>query len=230
MLTSPAWSPDYSKIAYLDVRMGPGGQHQGLALMDPAGRDLGTVAGSGVYDQVTAFAWAPDGRSLAVGRSGGRASRQEVDLIGLDGRRRLVAKGYFSALAFSPDGPSLIGLKGLVLDTDLFLLPVKPGGRTRQLTHYAAMVRRKPVRICGNEDGSTGWGPRGDLFWSRDGKWVAFTDSLSHRTATGWGVDAVALEVSTGRRVIMASTPYLNCKERMGNAPPSASLVLLGWI
>ncbi|HEU4658275.1 MAG TPA: hypothetical protein VFR97_12155 [Capillimicrobium sp.] len=85
-----------------------------------------------------AFAWSPDGKTIAAvaGRELGPQRLVLVDVA--SGRTRTVARGFFSQASFSPESDRLVygrtaDQQRLFPDTDLWIAPVA-GGRPTRLT------------------------------------------------------------------------------------------------
>lgn len=97
----PAWSPDAPRIAFVSGR-GEGGS-EGVGWQLYVMNADGTAAHS-VLRGVRAFAWAPDGPSLAAWQSDGRANRLVVVRPDGTGARTVAPGGSF---AWAPDGRQL---------------------------------------------------------------------------------------------------------------------------
>ncbi len=128
----PKWSPDARWIGYRG--------RDGIYVIRPNGAQRHRVArGDG------AFAWSPDGRRLALVRSG------DVAIIGVDGRglTRVRLRGLETwALSWSPDGRRLI-LAALAQGSQIWLVGIDGRG-LRRLTsagsnHLVGWTRLAPV-------------------------------------------------------------------------------------
>ncbi len=125
-----AWSPRGDRLAYLAA--GEGGMPD-LVVADADGARAHRirVATTGTVPGVTAFAWAPDGRRLAVVTRASLA-QDEIRIVAWDGsaERRLTTG---RAPAWSPDGRSIAFTVTHAGDAELYVI-ASERGRARRLT------------------------------------------------------------------------------------------------
>lgn len=188
-----------TRIAYVSVTSGAGGEQFRLFVADADGANPRVVAES---DQpIMSPGWSPDGRRLAyVSFEGGHSAVYVQELA--TGRRQQVSArpGINGAPSFSPDGRWLaIVLSGVDGNLDIHL--VNPAtGQTRRLTRNPA-IDTEPV-------------------WSPDGKQVYFTSDRSG----GPQIYRVAADGSGGPRRVTFEGRY-NARPRL--TPDGKSLVLV---
>jgi TolB protein len=156
-VTEPAWSPDGSRIAYL--------QGTRLYLMDADGRNrrpVGTAAGLG---EVVWVSWSPDGSRLAIERQR-PAGGWEIATVGADGSGLRVltpAGSHESWPAWSPDGTK-IAFAAETADNYWALAVMNADGSGRRtLTSPPTLYQVTPS-------------------WSPDGRWIAY---VAYREAVG---------------------------------------------
>lgn len=147
----PAFSPDGERLAYLQSQ----GPSVDLVVHDlvtgerrRVARDLGT-AGFVEANLDRRPAWAPDGRSLVVERSGpGGWSLDEVNLT--SGARRELLAGEIEPAAFAPDGRTIALCGATPLGSGLHLVDAVTGATRR--VGQGCSYRAAPVW---SEDGAT---------------------------------------------------------------------------
>ena len=175
--TQPRWSPDGKRIAFLSDR---GGSNQ-IYVIDVGGGEARSLTKE--PSAVRAFAWSPDGTSIAFTRVdettpeeekrakekddphvlGERTKHAHLYVVE-DGTVRRLTRGAFSVLTFSwmPDGRSLVfdRAPGLTLDdlyrTDIYAVSVSDGAIKPIVARIG--IDKSPVV-------------------SPDGKWIAFGSS-----------------------------------------------------
>jgi len=144
-VSSPAWSPDGTKIAFASNMDGP----YRIYLMDAA------TGSTRALTEGTSPAWSPDGRRIAFER--GTKTQADLWVIGVDGKglRRLTrAPGVEYGPAWSPDGTK-IAFARKASEIASIIIADAQGGRERRLTH-GALDELAPA-------------------WSPDGKVIAFS-------------------------------------------------------
>jgi len=122
--TSPAVSPDGSKIAYLgfDDRV-RGYQVTELYVLDRASGEAGSISG-GLDRSVSSPAWSADGRwVLAMYNDHGDT---KLARFGLDGSREVIAEGLGGSNVGRPYGGASFDVRAGTVAT-LFTTPVRPG-------------------------------------------------------------------------------------------------------
>jgi TolB protein len=111
--TSPAWSPDGSRIAFSSNRAGDGRSH--LYTMTPSGSDVRRVGNVSLFE--FGASWSPDGRLLAVTRADPAQPSFPTDIwvqsSDASWAFQLTHTGTATQPAWSPDGTKLAFTDGL---------------------------------------------------------------------------------------------------------------------
>jgi dipeptidyl aminopeptidase/acylaminoacyl peptidase len=184
-VSSPQWSPDGKRIAFISTRKELDANAQVYAIPLDGGEAQQLTQSK---TNVAQFAWSPDGRSMAyvvsepeaeeekkAKKSGqdwkisdGKENYQRLHLVELaSGKISQVTSGNLTVWEFewSPDGKQIVFRGGKKTDTDasymfsdLFIVPAT-GGEARLL--------------CERE------GKLAQPQWSPDGKWIAFLSAVS---------------------------------------------------
>ncbi len=128
-VTSPAWSPQGSWIAFADERAAR--QYEGavIYLVRPDGTDLHRLAGEFARQRP---AWSPDGTRVALEDLEG-----QVVIVGRDGGGKRVLTADGGAPAWSPDGNWIAFERNVLTDSEgvyalgLFVVPAEGGSAER---------------------------------------------------------------------------------------------------
>ncbi|TAM84926.1 S9 family peptidase, partial [bacterium] len=160
--SQPRWSPDSKVLGYLD------GQ---VRVYDPAKRTARTVTHAAT--PVSAYAWAPDGRSIAylavdagpqpdpvVADRDYRYARLYLQSLGGDNPRKLTtADRHVVSFALSPDGTRAV-------------YAAQPTPRPREV--FDVDLYELDLRTLAEKPLVTQPGRDGDPSYSPDGRWIAF--------------------------------------------------------
>jgi Tol biopolymer transport system component len=154
---TPAWSPDGSKIAFIDIRDNPKGPN--LYVMNADGSDQTKL--SNALSPIETLRWSPDGTKILF-----EASPDQLNfywaIINADGsgERRLFGDQRGDDPVWSPDGTKIafVGAEDTRFEGDIYVMNADGSGRTN---------------LSNN--------PRRDLTpqWSPDGTKIAFLSALS---------------------------------------------------
>ncbi len=187
--TTPAWSPDGSKIALTSTRDG----NPGIYVMNPDGSGQRRLTKSGAID--TTPSWSPDGKKIAF--SSTRTGMPQIFTMTADGSgvRQLTSLGQNTTPAWSPDG-SKIALTS-TRDGNPGIYVMNPDGSgQRRLTKSAAIDTTpswspdgKKIAF-GGATGSPGPGPTGMpqiSTMNADGSGVRQLTSSRQNTTPSWG-------------------------------------------
>jgi TolB protein len=147
-----------TKVAFVTVEGGPGGQKYKLVVADQDGENETVVMQS--TDPIMSPAWSPDSRRLAYVSFENNRSSIWVQTLRTGNRIQVSNKpGINGAPAFSPDGRKLVlTLGGLDGNLDIHVLDLS-SRQTRRLTTHRAI----------DTEGS----------WSPDGRYIYFTSDRS---------------------------------------------------
>jgi WD40 repeat protein/tRNA A-37 threonylcarbamoyl transferase component Bud32 len=183
-VTHLAFSDDGSKLA-------SGGWDDAVYIRDSATGNL-LAQRWGHLDRVTFVGFSRDGRLLSASLDG---TLRAWPLDGAAGLRRIAHPYWVTSLAFSPDGRSIatcgrsyeIGPDGAVVDCAQF------GSHVRIIdVESGAIVREMPAFPS----------PCGSVDWSRDGKWIAASQSQYPLTSPEPWPHAIAIwDTHSGKRV-----------------------------
>ena len=191
----PAFSPDGEVIAFLrHLKLDDGSVGDAIAFMQPDGTILGGLLPEPKHTY-TSFAWAPDGRAVAVAvdndTSTDDETKAEVDLLAVGGSvSTKLADGTFYDLAFAHDGHAVVGardrllaLKGYppfspvgTMGRDLWVLPVDIPGPV-QITHVAPAKPAPLLPSCNSNSWIPGFT---QPVWSTDDKQIAALSNYRH--------------------------------------------------
>ena len=148
---SPSWAPNGEEFALTLSINGP----PNIYLMDKQGHIKRRVTDSQEAD--TAPSFSPDGSQLVF--TSDRAGSPHIYIMNLDGTglRRLTTAGHCDSAAWSPDGQTIVYVKGQGSDPfDIYSIEVQTG------------IERRLTWAKGNSENPT---------WSPDGRFIAFVTS-----------------------------------------------------
>ena len=206
--SDPIWSPDGTRIAYRDTRLGA----ESIVVMDAGGRNATTLAttdSSAAYCAIGGMAWSPDGTSLVFPTSQACDGRSELFIVAADGSSPatgLLAPGADSAYpAWSPDGKQIaflgsetLGSNGVYV-ADVGSPPALSGGLAARRIGAGA-GEGKPGGWVNAAAGSLAEALSGPQ-WSPDGTELAVINSTFGATTGSSGIVIMKADGS-GQRVI----------------------------
>jgi Tol biopolymer transport system component len=158
--TEPVFSPDGSRIAFATERPG----NLDIAVMDADGSNVKVLTGSG--DDEIEPAWRPDGQEIVYTRVLGLLNK-EIYVMKPDGtgqRRVTDVLGEDHDATYSPSGQEI------VITSERKVVPSPPYGNVHKL-------RVSDGADLGDLTFDLAFGA-GDPFWSRDGRLIAFFNSV----------------------------------------------------
>jgi dipeptidyl aminopeptidase/acylaminoacyl peptidase len=194
----PAWSPRGDAIVFASYDLPPGGEGQGLYLIDPDGGNRRLLVRDGY-----APSWSPDGAFVVFTRwhEGGVRDRSSLVIIGADGRGQRVLTtqpGVEENPAWSPDGEGKEGSDIAVVrpdGTDLHVLRGSPLAELNPAWRRPApkrLGRQRPCVIRGTHRAETLRGSsRGDLILAGRGRDVIYGGGGDDLIDGGRGRDVV---------------------------------------
>ena len=204
---APAISPDGSQLAYA----GFGGGGHGIFLASTSSRD-GAPKMLMETQGLTAFAWAPDGSSLAVAEQlrGGTPVFDRLRLVSADGRESsTVVDEQLLAFFWSPQGDQIawVGLDPLSRAMDLAVAPVESGkvaGESRHLFRFSPTGELFTMLSFFDQYGYS------HSIWSPDGSALVITGTdgveSGRRNGSGpHGGQVYVVDVSSGEARSIAS-------------------------
>jgi hypothetical protein len=194
----PRWSPDGSKIAFVDYFQGANGQGARLKVMNADGTDEHVVATADWWQDIwlNTQPWSPDSSRIAWGPSGIPGDIYTASAAGGDVRRITTDGRPKDSPVWSPAGPQLVyssqGQLFLARDDGSAPAPITPGVQPSwspdgTLIAFVNSVDGLPAIYLVHPD-RTGlrrlWTPEmsGDTYppaWSPDGAKLAFTNAVT---------------------------------------------------
>jgi Tol biopolymer transport system component len=139
LLTSPSWSPDGSRIAFIDYGEEGSPEPAGIYVIDPDGTDRQVLVDGGELgeDPSWGLSWSPDGTRIAfgVGTPSPGNGQGRIYLVNADGSgpQEVVVPGEVSWPVWSPDGSRLafVCLPHGEFYANLCVMSLADGTRTR---------------------------------------------------------------------------------------------------
>jgi len=206
--TSPAWSPDGTKLAFATDR----DDKRQIYVIDPRGGEARKI--TAIEDGIGSFAWSPDGKSFAFTATDPKTDADkdrekkygEFDVFGEGyrmthlwvydihaGKARRLTSGAFTVgqFAWSPDGREIA--------YDHRVNPANTSGETADI----AVVS---VADGASRDLVTQPGADGGPVWSPDGRTIAFASAMSK--SYSFLNNAIAIVPAAGGKVEYLSTAF----------------------
>ena len=199
--TLPALSPDGRSVAYLRYTRSKRTEERvgsALEIVPLAGGEPRVVARTRGSEYGPHFEsrpqWLPDGTAVALARRLTERGSWAVELVGVDGSRRVVASRVDPEFALSPDGRSIA-----YLQYGRRRLVVAPLGERGRVYEVGTLLPKRYLSL-------TEWG---GLAWSPDGQEVAF--AVGGEDIDSFAPDGLlrvyALDVASGELRRLAEIP-----------------------